>query len=191
MDVSKPVAKIIIGVSRNWSKNILLWNLAADPNFGPHTNDGGCNVCQGAVTIDGNEVTRNLAYYTLAHASKFVRPGSVRIGSNDLATLPNVTFKTPDGKKVLIVSNTSDSAQSFDVHSGTNVFTASLNAERSGPMFVNNQEARTVRASWYCPVAIHASQSQCSSAMWKGAAPTGYQVISAHCGIAAGFPMCV
>jgi glucosylceramidase len=132
MDVRKPVAKIIIAVSRNWSKNILLWNLAADPNFGPHTNDGGCSVCQGAVTIDGNEVTRNLAYYTLAHASKFVRPGSVRIGSNDLATLPNVTFKTPDGKKVLIVSNTSDSAQSFDVHSGTKVFTASLSAGAVG-----------------------------------------------------------
>jgi glucosylceramidase len=132
MDISKPVAGIIIGVSRNWSKNILLWNLAADPNFGPHTDNGGCTGCQGAVTIDGNEVTRNLAYYTLAHAAKFVRPGSVRIASNDLAPLPNVAFKTHDGKRVLIVSNTSDSSQTFDVHSGSKVFTASLNAGSVG-----------------------------------------------------------
>src|ERR1700723_3570633 len=39
INVSKPVARVMIGVSRNWSKNILLWNLAADPQNGPHTND--------------------------------------------------------------------------------------------------------------------------------------------------------
>ena len=58
LNISKPVARVIIGVSRNWSKNILLWNLAADPQNGPHTNDGGCTECVGAITIDGNKVTR-------------------------------------------------------------------------------------------------------------------------------------
>jgi glucosylceramidase len=131
-NLSKPVAHVIIGVSRNWSKNILLWNLAADPQNGPHTNDGGCTGCRGAITIDGNNVTRLVAYYTLAHASKFVRPGSVRIDSNTLDTLPNVAFKTPDGKLVLIVSNTTDSTQKFDVRSGNKVFTTSLNAGSVG-----------------------------------------------------------
>jgi glucosylceramidase len=132
MNLSKPVARVIIGVSRNWSKNILLWNLAADPNNGPHTNDGGCTGCVGALTIDGDKVTRDVAYYTLAHASKFVRPGSVRIGSNDIDPLPNVAFKTPDGREVLIVSNTSDSTQKFDVRSGTRIFATSLNAGSVG-----------------------------------------------------------
>jgi glucosylceramidase len=131
-NLSKPVAHVIIGVSRNWSKNILLWNLAADPQNGPHTNDGGCTGCRGAITIDGNNVTRLVAYYTLAHASKFVRPGSVRIDSNTLDTLPNVAFKTPDGKLVLIVSNITDSTQKFDVRSGNKVFTTSLNAGSVG-----------------------------------------------------------
>jgi glucosylceramidase len=128
INVSKPVARVMIGVSRNWSKNILLWNLAADPQNGPHTNDGGCSGCRGAITIDGSTVTRLVAYYTMAHASKFVRPGSIRIDSNNLDPLPNVAFKTPDGKEVLIVANISDSAQKFDVRSGTRVFTTSLNA---------------------------------------------------------------
>lgn len=132
MTISKPVAHIVIGVSRNWSKNVLLWNLAADPQYGPHTNDGGCTGCMGALTIDSSEVTRNLAYYTIAHASKFVRPGSVHIESNNLDPLPNVAFKTPDGKQVLIVANTSDSSQKFDVRSGGKVFTASLNAGSVG-----------------------------------------------------------
>jgi glucosylceramidase len=132
MDLSKPVARIIIGTTRNWSKNVLLWNLAADPSFGPHTNDGGCSGCQGAITIDGNDFTRNLAFYTLAHASKFVRPGSVRIASNTFDSLPNVAFKTTDGKKVLIVANTSTTAQKFDVRSRTNLFTASLDAGAVG-----------------------------------------------------------
>lgn len=111
---------------------MLLWNLAADPNAGPHTNDGGCTGCFGALTIDGDNVTRNIAYYTVAHASKFVRPGSARIDTNNLDPLPNVAFKTPDGKRVLLVANVSDSPQKFDVRDGAKVFTASLNAGSVG-----------------------------------------------------------
>ena len=132
INLSKPVASIIIGATRNWSRNVLLWNLGADPNNGPHTNDGGCTGCRGAVTIDGDRVTRLLAYYTLAHASKFVRPGSIRIESNTLESLPSVAFKSPDGKKVLIVANTGSAAEKFDVRSGTNFFTTSLNAGSVG-----------------------------------------------------------
>ena len=132
INLTKPVAEVIVGVSRNWSKNILLWNLAADPSNGPHTNNGGCTGCSGAITIDGNKVTRNVAFYTIAHASKFVPTGSVRIASNTLATLPNVAFKTTDGKKVLIVSNITDTPQKFDVHTGSKTFTTSLNAGSVG-----------------------------------------------------------
>jgi glucosylceramidase len=46
--IARPVKEIVIGATRNWSRNVLLWNLAADPQFGPHTNDGGCPVCEGA-----------------------------------------------------------------------------------------------------------------------------------------------
>jgi glucosylceramidase len=115
MNIGIPVRRLIIAAPRNWSRNILLWNLAADPNNDPHTDNGGCPICQGAITINGDTVTRNIAYYAIAHASKFVRPGSVRIGSNDMEDLPNVAFKTPDGKKVLIVLNNGWSAQTFRI----------------------------------------------------------------------------
>jgi glucosylceramidase len=96
--------ELIIGATRNWSRNVLEWNLAADPQFNPHTDDGGCTMCQGALTI-GDSVTRNVSYYIIAQVSKFVKPGSVRIASNVPDSLHNVAFVTPEGRTVLIVVN--------------------------------------------------------------------------------------
>jgi len=110
------VKTLIIGGTRNWCRNVLEWNLAADPNNDPHTSNGGCDRCLGTITIDGNTVTRNPAYYIIAHASKFVVPGSVRIESNLPENLPNVAFKTPEGKKVLIVLNDGSESQKFNIN---------------------------------------------------------------------------
>lgn len=115
IDIIYPVNDLIIDAPRNWSKNVLLWNLAADPENKPYTDRGGCNVCEGAVTIDKDSVRYNLAYYAMAHTSKFVRPGSVRIASNILDSLRNVAYTTPNGSKVLIVANMSNTEQSFDI----------------------------------------------------------------------------
>jgi glucosylceramidase len=105
---------LIIGATRNWSKNVLEWNLASDPNMEPHT-IGGCSTCLGAITIGSNNVIRNVSYYIIAHASKFVRPGSVRIASTIVGDLQNVAFKTPDGKKVLIVLNNGTATSTFNI----------------------------------------------------------------------------
>jgi glucosylceramidase len=132
ISIAKPVEGIFIGALQNWSRNVLLWNLAADSKFEPHTDNGGCGICQGAVTIDGNEVTRNLAYYAVAHFSKFVRPGSVRIASSSPATLPNVAFKSPGGKTVLIVANGAKSLQVFRVQYHGKSFQTSLKEGAAG-----------------------------------------------------------
>ncbi|HVY76533.1 MAG TPA: glycoside hydrolase family 30 beta sandwich domain-containing protein [Puia sp.] len=125
-DLNWAVKNLIIGASRNWSRNVLEWNLANDSNYGPHT-VGGCTSCLGALTI-GSSVTRNVSYYIIAHASKFVRPGSVRIDSNIPGNLQNVAFKTSDGRKVLIVLNDGASAQTFNISYGGKIVTPSLNA---------------------------------------------------------------
>ncbi len=138
--IAPTVKRMIIDTTRNWSRNVILWNLAADPENKPHTDNGGCPSCQGAITIDKDAVSLNLAYYTIAHAAKFVRPGSVRIGSTNRGdetvsltedeerpgvkrmavtentqTLPNVAFKTPDGRIALIVANDTQAVSSFAV----------------------------------------------------------------------------
>lgn len=121
-DLRWHVKTLVIGATRNWSRNVLEWNLAADPNFDPHTNDGGCDICQGALTIGNGTIERNVSYYIIAHASKFVPDGSVRIASNLVEGLPNVAFVTPTGKCVLIVLNDSDSLKSFSIqHNGKSI----------------------------------------------------------------------
>jgi len=112
-DLAWAVKNLIVGATRNWSRNVLEWNLANDPNYQPHT-PGGCTTCLGALTI-GSSVSRNVSYYIIAHASKFVPPGSVRIASSLPAGLPNVAFKTPEGKKVLIVLNDNAAVQAFNI----------------------------------------------------------------------------
>lgn len=114
-DISQHITQLTIGATRNWSRNVIEWNLAADPQDNPHTDRGGCNRCMGGITIDKDSVTRNPAYYVVAHAAKFVRPGSVRISSDYLDILPNVAFKTPDGSKVLVVINNADTPQTFAI----------------------------------------------------------------------------
>jgi glucosylceramidase len=125
-DLKWHTKNLIIGATRNWSRSVLEWNLAADPNFDPHTGDGGCDICQGALTIGDGSVTRNVSYYIIAHASKFVPPGSVRIGSNLVEGLPNVAFLTPEGKKVLIVLNETDEPKSFSIQFNSKTANASL-----------------------------------------------------------------
>jgi glucosylceramidase len=125
-DLKWHVKNLIIGAPRNWSKNVLEWNLASDPNYNPHT-PGGCSTCLGGLTI-GTSVTRNVSYYIVAHASKFVTDGSVRIASNLSGTLSNVAFKTPDGKKVLIVLNEGSAKQAFNIRFGDLIATSELAA---------------------------------------------------------------
>ena len=140
ISIANPVKNLILKTTQNWSRNVILWNLAADPLNDPHTDNGGCSMCQGAITINGDIVSRNIAYYTVAHASKFVRPGSVRIASTNrgdkivglyedeqrpgvfraalsenMEILPNVAFRTPEGKIVLIVVNDTFSANTFRI----------------------------------------------------------------------------
>jgi glucosylceramidase len=115
-DLEWHVKNLLIGAPLNWSKTVLEWNLANDVSYGPHT-PGGCTTCKGALTIDGGAVKRNVAYYIIAHASKFVPYGSKRIASSG-TSLPNVAYKTPEGKVVVIVLNEGSEAANFRITIG-------------------------------------------------------------------------
>jgi glucosylceramidase len=118
-DLKWHVKNLIVGATRNWSRVVLEWNLAADEKFNPHTGDGGCDLCQGALTIS-DKVTRNVSYYIIAHASKFVTPGSVRIASTSGGGgIYDVAFLRPDGKKILIVLNDNDTPKSVSIKQGS------------------------------------------------------------------------
>ena len=113
-DLRWHLKNIVIGAPRNWSRTVFEWNLANDVNFGPFT-PGGCTTCKGALTINGDAVKRNVAYYIVAHISRFVPNGSVRVATDISGTLQNVAFKTTTGEKVLIVLNDHEAAAAFNI----------------------------------------------------------------------------
>jgi glucosylceramidase len=111
--------QLIIGSTRNWARSVVLWNLALDQAHKPYL--GGCKTCRGVVTIDhayfSTTVIPNVDFTALAHASKFVSPGAVRIESNtfDQGSLESVAFRNPDGSIVLIVLNSGGAPTPFNV----------------------------------------------------------------------------
>ena len=130
-DLKWLVKNVVIGSMRNWSKNALIWNLATNGSYGPHTN-GGCTTCKGAFTITSSDsYTKNVAYYIVAQASKFIPAGSIRINSTVASGLNTVAFKRPDGKHVLLVEN-------------DNPFALTYNIKYNGEWIVTKIEANSV-----------------------------------------------
>jgi glucosylceramidase len=122
---------VVIGSVRHWARGVLMWNLALDESHGPRL--GGCPDCRGVVTIDSRTgaITRNLEYYALAHASRFVRPGAERIASDASAEgLDHVAFRNADdGSLVLMASNAAATPQRIAVRQGDRRFVAELPRE--------------------------------------------------------------
>ncbi|SEP50977.1 glycoside hydrolase family 30 protein [Amycolatopsis saalfeldensis] len=109
----------IVDYTRNWSRTVTKWSLAVDQNMGPH--NGGCGTCTGFITVHNGDsrsgqVDYTVEYYTMGHLTKFVKPGAVRINSNDNSTVRNVAWKNPDGSKALIAYNSSTSDQNVRVN---------------------------------------------------------------------------
>ncbi len=104
---------VVIGALRNWSRTALEWNLANDPEFALHT-PSGAQGAMGGVTI-GPTIKRNPGYYLMAHAARFIRPGSVRVHSSEADQLPNVACLTPDSRMVMVIMNDADGARRFRV----------------------------------------------------------------------------
>jgi len=123
----------IINGTRNWANGVMLWNIALDPDRGPLNSDtAGIPMLRGLLTIDpaDGQVSYNVDYHALAHASRFVRPGARRIYSNTFGegSIENVAFQNPDGSKVLIAHNSGKAAKTFSVADGTHSFDYTLNA---------------------------------------------------------------
>ena len=121
---------LIIDATRNWAKTVATWNMALDPSGGPSMN---CTTCTGVVTVDNSAGTAsyNAEYYVLGQASKFVKPGAVRIDSNAFGSgnLEDVAFQNPDGSDALIALNADTSnAHTFSVDENGQYFSYTLPA---------------------------------------------------------------
>ncbi|GAA2813610.1 glycoside hydrolase family 30 protein [Saccharopolyspora taberi] len=122
---------VVIGATRNWARSVVLWNVALDPAHGPH--NGGCSTCDGLLEIDPatGEVRREAGFYALGHASRFVRPGAVRINSFsvDPQALQTVAFRNPDGTTAVLLSNPNPQARTATLIEGDRYLTYDVPAE--------------------------------------------------------------
>jgi glucosylceramidase len=112
-------ARLIIDSMRAWSKSVIFWNLVLDQNHEPYL--GGCTACRGVMTIKHDvtpaQVIPTTDFTALAHASKFVKPGAVRVESNTFGqgSLEDVAFRNPDGSLVLLAVNGSNGDMAFNI----------------------------------------------------------------------------
>lgn len=99
------IATLIVGATKYGASTVLKWNLALDPEHGPR--NGGCADCRGVVTINPSTgaVTKNEEYYAFGHASRWVRPGAVRLETDDTKDFPGAAFRNRDRSLVFVGAN--------------------------------------------------------------------------------------
>lgn len=135
-DLGWHMQNVMLGGTNNWAKVALEWNLANNSTYGPYTN-GGCTNCLGAVTVASNgAVTRNVAYYIVAHMSKYIRPGALRTAStsstSNLICAGFVNSSAEGGAKVLVVYNNGQRNTTFNIKYQGKIAVMTLNKKSVG-----------------------------------------------------------
>ncbi len=98
-------ARDIIGCLNNWVQGWVDWNMVLDTQGGPNWAK---NWCLAPVIVDPekDEVYFTPLYHTLAHFSKYIRPGAVRIGfENSDKDLMVTAAQNPDGSIAVVILN--------------------------------------------------------------------------------------
>ncbi len=119
-------ARDIIGCLNNWVEGWIDWNMVLDKQGGPNWFENWC-VAPVLVDVESNEVYYTPIYYTMAHFSKFIRPGAVRIGievsDKDLIA---TAAQNQDGTIAIVVFNETETARSFELDVEGNKTTLSI-----------------------------------------------------------------
>jgi glucosylceramidase len=108
-------ARDIIGCLNSWVEGWVDWNMVLDKKGGPNWANNWC-IAPVIVDPEGDEVYYTPLYYTLAHFSKYIRPGAVRIGfelSDD--ELMITAALNPDGSIALVVLNMGDKVKDLNI----------------------------------------------------------------------------
>ena len=98
-----------------------LWNLLLDEKGAPNRPKG-CRTCYGAIEIssesyDYASLVRKSHYYDIAHCSKVIAPGAVRLASVSECgeAIASAAFANPDGSYALVAANLSESERSVEI----------------------------------------------------------------------------
>ncbi len=111
-------ARDIIGCLNSHVDGWIDWNMVLDRQGGPNWAKNWC-VAPVIADPENDEVYFTPLYYTLAHFSRFIRPGAVRIGFENSDDQLRVTaVKNPDGSIAVVVFNQEASPKSIKLQLG-------------------------------------------------------------------------
>jgi len=125
-DLMWNMKEVCIGTINNYNKAVIMWNYMLDDKHGPDR-PGGCNICLGCITIDSNDyatMDKNSHYYTMAHLSKVIKPGSHRIKTIGTTEdgIYHSAFENPDKSLSVVLLNENKSDVDITIHQGTDAF---------------------------------------------------------------------
>lgn len=111
-------ARDIIGCLNNWVDGWIDWNMVLDRQGGPNWFKNWC-VAPVLVDPDADEVYFTPLYHTMAHFSRYIRPGAKRIGyeinGEDLLV---TAVHNPDGSHAVVVLNQKEEPKAFTLSLG-------------------------------------------------------------------------
>ena len=122
-------ARDIIGCLNNWVDGWVDWNMVLDRQGGPNWFENWC-VAPVIVDPDADEVYFTPLYYTMAHFSKYIRPGAEVIGvENADKDLMVTAAKNPDGSIAVVVFNEGKAPKDFELSLGEETIKVKINQQ--------------------------------------------------------------
>jgi glucosylceramidase len=119
----------IIGCLNNWVDGWVDWNMVLDKQGGPNWAKNWCTAPV-IVDVEKDEVYFTPLYYTIAHFSRFIRPGSIRIGfTNSNSNIAFTAALNPDNSIVAIIFNPSEGAENVSLTLGNQNFQFEIQAK--------------------------------------------------------------
>ena len=122
-------ARDIIGCLNNWVDGWVDWNMVLDRQGGPNWFKNWC-VAPIIVDPEADEVYLTPIYYTMAHFSKYLRPGAKVIAvENPDKDLMVTAAKNPDNSIAVVLFNEGTVAKSFTLNLNENYIDIKISAQ--------------------------------------------------------------
>lgn len=130
-------ANDIIGCLNNWVDGWVDWNMVLDTGGGPNWFKNWC-VAPVIVDVNKDEVYFTPLYYTLAHFSKYMRPGAVKIGcSINHEEIVTTAVKNPDGTIAVVIFNPTDKKENIAIQLKDKTKNISISAKAIQTVVIN------------------------------------------------------
>ncbi|WP_242120029.1 glycoside hydrolase family 30 protein [Aestuariivivens sediminicola] len=132
-------ARDIIGCLNNWVDGWVDWNMVLDRQGGPNWFKNWC-VAPVIVDPERDEVYFTPLYYTMAHFSRFIRPGATIIGVENADENLMVTAAiNPDQSIVIVIFNEFDTPKSIRLNLNGRTASFSIDAKALQSIVIMNE----------------------------------------------------